>query len=324
MKILGTGHFLPEKILSNSDLEKMVDTNDEWIFSRTGIKQRHILEKGKGTSDMGYEASLKALKMANLNPQDIDLIIVGTSTPDMVFPSTAQLIQKKLGCRNSIPGFDFQIACSSFSYGIIIASQFISTGYAKKVLLVTADAMSRIIDYTDRNTCILFGDGASALVLGESSENHLLGYDFGGNGFEPSETLSVPLGGSLNPLTKENINNNSRYIQMEGREVYRLALKHMSETLLESCKKARIETSDLDFVIPHQANLRIMQGVAKKLGLSSNQVISTIQNHANTSGSSIGISLDISIHEGKIKRGDILGLTGFGAGLAWGSCIVKF
>lgn len=326
MKILGTGHYLPNQIVTNHDMEKILETSDEWIFKMTGIKERHVLEDGKGTAFLCQEAALKALESAQMKPEEIDMILIGTSTPDMLFPATAFLLQKSLGCRDTIPGFDYEVACSSYVYGLAIAYQFIQTGFCKNILVVAGDVMSRVLDYEDRKTSILFGDGASAVILGavDKEEDHFKSFDIGGNGYAPPDFLSIPGGGSLEPLTEKNIHDKRMTVKMNGTEVYRLAVNKMVQSLEKICQLAHVGTDAIDYIIPHQANVRIMQSVVKQLNADPDKLINTIAQHANTSGSTIGIALDLSIRNGTIKRGDLLGLTSFGAGLSWGSCLVKY
>jgi 3-oxoacyl-[acyl-carrier-protein] synthase-3 len=326
MRIIGTGSYLPPKTLTNEYFEKIVNTSNEWIVKMTGVKTRHILEQNLASAFMCKEAGFEAIKASGIDPKEIDMVLVGTSTPDMFFPATACAVQKELGCKDNIPAFDFEIACSSFVYGLTIAYQFIQTGFCKKILFTTGDVMSRFLDFEDRSTAILFGDGASAVVLEgvEKQEDHFLGFDIGCNGYTPSEFLAIPGGGSLNPVTADNVHQNLATIKMNGGEIYRLAVKKMAESLLVACEKAGVKSSDLDYIIPHQANIRIMDSVVKQLGADRSKLINTLEQHANTSGSTVGIALDISVKEGKIKKGDLLGLTAFGAGVSWGSCIVRY
>ncbi len=320
--IAGTGHYLPEKILTNADLEKMVDTTDEWIRKMTGMKIRHVAGEDQATSDLCVEAAKNALDMAGMGPEDIDLILVGTITPDMMFPATAPLVQDKLGCKN-IPAFDFSIACSGFVYGLQMAQQFVSTGAYNNVLLISADILTRITDYTDRDTCVLFGDAAAAAIISPSDENKMKGFDLGSDGSE-IEILYQPAGGSKMPATVESVENRMHYLKMTGPSVFKLAVSKMIAGLKNACKQAGCKPTDLDWIIPHQANIRIMETVTKFAKLNPEQLINTIEIHANTSASTVGCALDISIRDGKIKRGDLIGLTAFGAGLSWAGAVFEF
>lgn len=322
VQVKGTGHYLPKKVLDNKYFEKIVETNDEWIRTRTGMKNRHIAAENEATSDMCVEAAKKALDMAGLKPEDIDLILVGTVTPDMMFPATGCLVQHKLGCR-TIPSFDFEIGCSGFVYGLSIAKQFVATGTYNNVLLIAGDILTRVTDYQDRNTCVLFGDAASAVVLTPSDENKILGLHLGSDGSQAS-ILYQAAGGSLKPATEETLKNREHYIRMAGQEVFRIAVNRMIEGVEKACEEAGIKISDLNFIIPHQANIRIMEAVRKFAKLNPDQLIMTIEEHANTSASTVGIALDMYVRNGKIKRGDLIGLTAFGAGLSWGGAVIKF
>lgn len=322
VQILGTGHYLPEKILTNEYFEKLVDTSDEWIRTRTGMVKRHIVSDNEATSDLCVEAAKKALDMAGLTPKDIDLILVGTVTPDMPFPATACLVQHKLGC-DTIPAFDFEVACTGFIYGLSIGYQFIATGFYKNILVIAGDSLTRITDYQDRNTCVLFGDGAGAAVLGPSEKNKILGLHLGSDGGE-SGILFQPGGGSAMPATAQSVQERQHFIKMAGQEVFRIAVNRMIEGLKEACLKAELNPSDLDFIIPHQANIRIMQAVRKFAKLKEEQLIQTIQEHANTSASTIPIALDMNVRQGVIKKGHRVGLTAFGGGLTWGGAVIEF
>ncbi len=320
-QILGTGHYLPKKILTNEYFEKLVDTSDEWIRTRTGMVKRHIAGDNEAVSDLCVEAAKNALDMAGLTPQDIDLIVVGTVTPDMAFPATACLVQHKLGCK-TIPAFDFEVACSGFVYGLSIGYQFIATGFYNRVLVIAADTLSKITDYQDRNTCVLFGDGAGAAILGPSEKNKMLGFHLGADGGEAT-ILFQPGGGSAMPASEKSVKNREHFIKMAGQEVFRIAVNRMIEGLEQACQKAQMVPSDLDFIIPHQANIRIMQAVRKFAKLKEEQLIQTIQEHANTSASTIPIALDMSIRSGLIKKGHKIGVTAFGGGLTWGGAVVE-
>lgn len=321
--IAGTGVYLPEKVLTNADLEKMVDTSDEWIRSRTGIQERRILADGLGTSDMGVEAARGALAKAGISPEELDLIILSTVSPDQQVPSGCCILQDKLGAVNAA-AFDLNAGCTGFVYGIIVGSQFIQTGMYKKVLVVGADALSRIVDWTDRNTCVLFGDAAGAVVLTACEEGYgILSAEMGSDGSKAG-LLGNPIGGSVTPLTPENCQNPLRYLQMNGREVFKFAVKVMGESALSVVEKAGLSKNDIDCFVPHQANIRIIDSAAKRLGLSADKIFVNAQKYGNTSSASIPIALHEACEEGKIKKGDRVVLVGFGAGLTWAACAVRW
>lgn len=321
--ILATGHYVPEKIVTNDDLAKVVDTSDEWISTRTGIKQRRIAAAGESTSDMATKAALKALDKTGLDPSQIDLIIVSTVTPDMNFPSTACIVQKNIKA-SAAAAFDIEAACSGFIYGITIAKQFISTGFYNKILFICADTLSKITDWTDRNTCVLFGDGAGAVILGAVDEGYgivdtCIGAD--GNG---GELLSMPGGGSRMPLSVDVLNEKMNTIHMNGQDVFKFAVRIMAKASLEVLDKCGLSKEDIDFLIPHQANIRIIDAAAKRLNLPYEKVYVNLDRYGNMSSASIPVALDEALGEGKIKKGDIVLIVGFGAGLTWGSAIIKW
>jgi len=321
--IAGTGVYLPEKVLTNNDLEKLVDTSDEWIRTRTGIKERRILPVDMATSDMGVRAARNALDKAGISPEELDLVIVATVTPDMQVPSAACILQDKLGAKNAA-AFDLNAGCTGFAYGISVGSQFVKTGMYKNVLVIGADALSRIVDWTDRNTCVLFGDAAGAVVLTPCEEGYgILSTEMGSDGSKAG-LLSNPLGGAQTPLTPENCENPLRYLQMAGREVFKFAVKVMEESALSVVKKAGLEKNDIDCFIPHQANIRIIESAAKRLGLSADKIFINAQKYGNTSAASIPIALHEACEEGRIKKGNRIVLVGFGAGLTWGACAVRW
>lgn len=321
--IVGTGSFLPERVLTNHDLEKIVDTSDEWISTRTGIKERRILEPGKASSDMAIEASKKALEDAKLNPEDIDLVIVATMTSDMITPSTACIVQDKLGCKNAA-AFDISAACSGFIYGLSIAYGLIKSGVYKNVLLVATEAMSRILDWEDRGTCILFGDGAGATVIGEVPQGKgILEIELGSDG-SGTEFLLIPSGGSRCPSTNETIENREQYLKMEGGEVFKFAVRKIDETCKNIMQKAGLDSDDIDLFIPHQANTRIIDSAVKKLKIPKEKTFINLNKYGNMSAASIPVALDEALKEGKIKDGDNILLVGFGGGLTWGSTILKW
>ncbi len=315
-KILATGSYLPEKVLTNQDLEKIVETNDQWITERTGIKERHIVKDGELTSELAYKAAINALDMAKIDPSEIDLILVATATPDSVFPSTACILQHKLGIKNSA-AYDLQAACSGFIYALTTADCFIRSGMANKVLVVGVDSLSRIVDYTDRGTCILFGDGAGAVILEASHEPGILGCDIRADGsYGPILTSTGHL---YNGQIK-----GSPYIHMDGQAVFKFAVKALAGIAKDLLKKVNLTVSDIDWMIPHQANLRIIEATTKMLGGNIDKVIVTVDKHGNTSAASIPLALDVAVRDGRIKRNDTLLLEGVGAGFTWGAAIIKY
>ena len=321
--IIGIGSFVPEKILTNKDLEKIVDTNDEWISERTGIKVRHIVAEGENTSDIAAKAAERALKDAGLTADDIDLIVVATATPDMLFPATACLVQNKLKAGKAA-AYDLAAGCSGFMYAIVTASQFIKTGLYKHVLVIGAESLSRILDWTDRNTCVLFGDGAGAVVLGEVPEGYgILGSNLGADG-SGGDLLCLPAGGTSRPATEETVRERLHFVHMAGNEVFKFAVKVMGEAALNALEHAKIDTSEVDWLIPHQANIRIIQSAAKRLKMPMEKVIVNVDRYGNTSSASIPIALEEAIHDGRIKSGQVITMVGFGAGLTWASAVMRW
>jgi 3-oxoacyl-[acyl-carrier-protein] synthase-3 len=314
-QIISSGSYLPQKILTNFDLEKTIDTTNEWIIERTGINQRHIADAGELTSDIGYFAAKNALEKSGLKPEDIDLIVLATTTPDLTFPSTATTIQAKLGAKNAF-AFDVQAVCSGFVYALNIADNFIKVGQVKNVLVIGADILSRIVDWQDRNTCVLFGDGAGAVVL-QAVENQNNSGIIAANLYSDGSLNSI-----LNTSGGVSSSKNSGFIQMQGKEVFKHAVDKMAKSVVDVLAKVGLETSDIDWLIPHQANLRILTGVAKKLNLAEEKVVVTVANHANTSAASIPLALD-SIF-GQIKKGDIVVFEALGGGLTWGAVVVRW
>jgi len=318
-RIAGTGGYLPERVVTNKDLEEMVDTTDEWIRERSGIKRRHIAAEGEKTSDMAINAAQRAIDAAEIDVADIDLIIVATTTPDKVFPSTAYIVQRRLGLKK-IPAFDVHAACSGFIYALDIANRFIATGGATNALVIGSETYSRILDWTDRSTCVLFGDGAGAVVLRASNEAGIIATHIHSDG-EFEELLHVPAGISSG---YETVRQEAAYIQMKGNEVFRKAVSTLGtiarETLADNC----VSQDDLAWLVPHQANLRIITAAAKKLGLPMERVIVTVDEHANTSSASIPLALDVAVRDGRIKRGELLLFEAFGAGFTWGSALVRY
>lgn len=321
--IIGTGSALPEKILTNFDLEKTIDTSDEWIRTRTGISERRIADDNTAASDLAYEASLKAMADANVTADEIDLIIVATVTPDMVFPSTACILQDRLGADNAA-AFDLEAACSGFLYGITTGQQFIATGMYKKVLVIGVETLSKITDPKDRGTAVIFGDGAGAAVLSEVEEGYgILSSELGAKG-EGGKYLSLPAGGSRFPATAETVANREHYIQMGGGEVFKFAVRIMGQSAVRVIEKAGLELTDVDYLVPHQANIRIIEAAAKRIKLPMEKVKVNLDKYGNMSAASIPVALDEALKEGKIKRGDNIVLVGFGGGLTWGSTLIKW
>lgn len=323
--IAGIGHYTPDKILTNHDLEQMVDTNDEWITTRTGIKERRIAADEQASSDLGIEAARRAMAMANTAPEDVDLIIVATITPDYVFPATACIIQNALGCVNA-GVFDLEAACSGFIYGLSIARQFIAVGEYKTVLVVAAEVLSRITDWQDRNTCILFGDAAGAAVVKaapDDSVSELLGFSLGGSGAY-ADLLKLPAGGSRMPATVDTVGNRMHYMKMEGNKVLPVAVKNMGKAVQELLQKLSIMPDDVKLFIPHQANIRIIKGVAKQLDISEDRVMVNIDKYGNTSAATVPIALSEAAAAGRIERGDLVTLVAFGGGFTWAAGVLKW
>ncbi|WP_411346067.1 beta-ketoacyl-ACP synthase III [Paenibacillus sp. WLX1005] len=319
--IIGTGKYVPEKILSNADLEKMVDTNDEWIVSRTGIRERHIAAPDQATSDLAYEAAIKAIETAGLTAADLDLIVVATITPDMSFPSTACILQDKLGAKKAA-AFDLSAACSGFVYALGAATSMLQMGMYKNALVIGADTLSRITDYTDRNTCVLFGDGAGAVVIGEVGEGRgFKAFDLGAEG-AGGELLKLPAGGSRTPASADTLEAKQHFIQMSGREVFKFAVKVMNKATEDVLNKAGISKDDIDLFIPHQANVRIINSAMERLNLTEDRVMINVQKYANTSAASIPLALVEAVEEGRIQEGDKVVMVGFGGGLTWGASVI--
>ena len=313
-RITGTGSYLPAKIMTNADLERMVDTTDEWIFARTGIRERHIVADDEFTSDLALRASRQAIKAAGIKASEIDLIIVATTTPDRIFPSTACLMQDKLGI-SSCPAFDIQAVCSGFVYAVATADNFIKSGTAKCALVVGAEAMSRITDWTDRSNCILWGDGAGAVIMEASDEPGILSTHLHADG-SYAHLLHVPAGGS--------IGNGKPTIVMEGNPVFKIAVNTMDAIVDETLAANGLKKSDIDWLVPHQANIRILKSTARKLGMSMERVVATIDKHGNTSAASIPLALDTAVRDGRIKRGETILMEAFGGGFTWGSVLLKY
>lgn len=321
--ILGTGSFLPEKKLTNQDLEKIVDTNDEWITTRTGIRERRVTTLTESSSDLAYHACLTALEHSGILAEELDLIVVATTTPDMLFPSTACILQDRLGA-NKAAAFDVSAACAGFSYGVTTGAQFIKTGLYKYVLVVGVDVLSKSLDWEDRNTCVLFGDGAGAVVLGPVEEGYgFLSFELGSDG-SGGDLLKIPGGGSRIPASKESLENREHFIKMNGREVFKFAVRIMEQVSESVLAKAGLSKEDVSWLIPHQANLRIIEAARKRLMLKEEQVIVNLDKYGNMSSASIPVALDEAFRENKFKKGDILVLVGFGGGLTWGGSVVRW
>lgn len=320
--ILGIGSYLPEKVLTNSDLEKIVDTSDEWITTRTGIRERRIAGDNVATSDLAVESAKRALEDAGLKPDDIPLVIVATITGDYQFPSTACIVQHKLRIKNAV-AFDISAACSGFIYAIEIARQFILSGKYNKALVIGAEKMSSVIDWTDRNICVLLGDGAGSCVLGEVEDDRgIIGTDMAVDG-QYAKLIYVPAGGSAMPATMESVQKRLHSMKMEGREVYKHAVLIMYRTCLDILRKYNLRIEDIDWVIPHQANIRIIEAIAERLGIPMSKVYTNVDRYGNMSAASIPVALDEAIKDGYVKKGQRILLVAFGAGLTWGSCILK-
>lgn len=324
-KILATGSYMPEKVLTNAELEKMVQTSDEWITTRTGIKERRIADEKTATSDLAVKAAKAALAEAKLDPLDIDVILVATITPDMFFPSTACFVQKELKADNAA-AFDISAACSGFIYGLAIAKSFIESGLYKNVLLIGAETLSKITDWEDRNTCVLLGDGAGAMVLTRSTkeDSHgILSVYLGADG-NYDKLLYMPGGGSRNPATEQTLHDKQHYLKMEGREVFKIAVPKMADAAKKALEIAGKTIEDIALIIPHQANIRIIEAVAKRLDAGIDKVFINLHKYGNTSSATTIVALDEAIKEKRIKRGDLIELVAFGGGFTWGAAVIQF
>jgi 3-oxoacyl-[acyl-carrier-protein] synthase-3 len=318
-KITGTGSYLPERILTNTELETMVDTSDEWIRSRTGIEKRHIAAENETTCDLAEKAALNAIEASGKKATDIDLIIVATTTPDVIFPSTACLLQQRLdihGC----PAFDIQAVCTGFIYAISIADQFIRNNNAKCVLVVGAETLSRIVDWQDRDTCVLFGDGAGAVILEASEKAGILSTHIHADG-KYQHLLNVPAGISSN---HDQLKTNNAYIKMQGNEVFKVAVNTLGRIVDETLAANSMQKKDIDWLVPHQANTRIISATAKKLDMSMDHVVLTVDQHGNTSAASVPLALDTAVRDGRIKENEIILLEAFGGGFTWGSALLRY
>lgn len=321
--IIGLGSYLPEKVLTNKDLEKMLDTSDEWIVERSGIRERRIAAEHEATSDLATKAALRALANADIKAEELDLIIVATASADMSFPSTACLVQTNIKAVN-VAAFDLAAGCSGFVYGMSIGSQTIKSGLYKKVLVIGAETLSKILDWTDRTTCVLFGDGAGAAILGEVPVGYgIQGIHLGADG-SGGDLLKLPAGGSRMPASSQTVSDRMHYVHMSGNDVFKFAVKIMGEAAVKALEAAGLTAADVDFVVPHQANIRIIQAAAKRLKIPMEKVMVNIDKYSNTSAASIPIALEEAIRTKRINNGDIVVLVGFGAGLTWASGVIKW
>lgn len=321
--IKGIGYYVPENVFTNFDFEKIIDTSDEWIRTRTGIIERRFASKDQATSDLAYEAALKAIENSKINKTDIDLIILATVTPDYFAQGAACLVQHKLGLK-TIPSFDLNAACTGFIYGLVVAYSLVKSGLYKNVLVIGAETLSRIIDMQNRNTCVLFGDGAAAAIVGEVEEGYgFLGLSIGAEG-EDDMILKVPAGGSKKPNTEETIKNRENFVVMKGQDVFKFAVSVLPKVTLDALKKAKLNVNDLAMVFPHQANLRIIEAAAKRMKYPLEKFYINLSRYGNTSSASVGIALGEALEKGLVKKGDNIALTGFGGGLTYGSIILKW
>ena len=319
-RIAGTGSYLPQRVLTNEELSRRVDTSDEWIAARTGIRQRHIAAEGETTGDLGYHAAVRALESAGVDARELDLIVLGTTTPDLVFPSTACLIQHRLGAAGC-PAFDVNAACSGFVYALTVADKFIRSGAAKTALVIGSETLTRMVDWDDRTTCVLFGDGAGAVVLRADDETGILSTHMHADGGK-KELLWNPVGVSVG--FKENEKNAGVRINMAGSDVFKHAVKALDAVVEETLEANGLDRHDIDWLIPHQANLRIIEATAKRLDMPMDRVVVTVDKHGNTSSGSVPLALDTGIRSGKIQRGQLLLLEAFGGGFTWGSALLRY
>jgi len=323
VSITGVGSYVPAKVLTNHDLEKIVETSDEWITSRTGIKERRIAAKDEFTSDLATKAAQRAMKMAGITPEQLDLIIVATITSDMPFPSTACFVQQKLGARRAA-AFDLEAACSGFIYGIEIGQQFIMSRTYDTVLVIGAEKLSTVVDWQDRNTCVLFGDGAGAVVMQNRPHSHgLLTAVMGADG-NKANLLHMPAGGSRCPASKESVDGRLHYLRMDGKETFKNAVQAMLTAAQEALRRCELKISQIKCVIPHQANRRIIDAVGERLGATTDQLFVNLDRYGNTSAASVGIALDEAVSSGRVSRGDLILLVVFGAGLTWGAAVIEW
>jgi 3-oxoacyl-[acyl-carrier-protein] synthase-3 len=318
-KIAGTGRYLPDRVMTNADLEKMVDTSDEWIRTRTGVERRHIAAEAQSTSDLCIEAARIAMEDAGVTPQDIDLIVVGTTSPDLIFPNIATLVQQRLGI-HGCAAFSIEAACTGFIYALSVCDKFVRVGESKCALVIGAEILSKLVDWTDRTTCVLFGDGAGAVVVKPAAEPGILSCHLGADG-QYKELLYYPYGASKE-LGKAG-RGDARII-MSGNEVFKVAVKTLNSVAEEAMKANGVEIGDVDWFIPHQANLRIIQATAKRLGLPMEKVVLTVQDHGNTSAASVPMALDVAVRDGRVQRGQLVLMEAFGGGFTWGSVLMRY
>ena len=319
-RIAGTGSYLPEKVLTNDDLAKFVDTSDEWIASRTGIRERHVAAEGETTGDLAYHAAIRAMEAAGVTASELDLIVLGTTTPDLIFPSTACLLQARLGA-NGCPAFDVNAACSGFVYALSVADKFIRSGTVRTALVVGAETLTRMLDWNDRSTCVLFGDGAGAVVLKADDDTGILSTHLHADGAK-KELLWNPVGVSVG--FKPGEHNAGVKVLMTGNEVFKHAVKALDAVVEETLEANGLDRHDIDWLIPHQANLRIIEATAKRLDLPMDRVIVTVDRHGNTSSGSVPLALDEAVRSGKVQRGQLLLLEAFGGGFTWGSALLRY
>ena len=317
-RIVGTGRYLPERVMTNADLEKIVDTTDEWIKTRTGVERRHLIAPDQTTSDMCVEAAKKAIEAAGVDVSEIDLVITGTTTPDLIFPNVSTLIQHRLGIP-ACPAFSLEAACTGFIYALTVADKFIKAGDAKCALVMGAECITKLVDWTDRNTCVLFGDGAGAAIVRPSDEPGIISTALGADG-QYKELLYYPVGQSSDLAKAGTAEAN---IIMQGNEVFKVAVKTLGAIAQEALDKAGVTKEELDWLVPHQANIRIIQAMAKRLGMPKEKVIITVQDHGNTSAASVPMALDVGIRDGRIKKGQLVLMEAFGGGFTWGSVLMR-
>lgn len=323
-KVIGTGHYVPENVVTNKDLEKIVDTTDQWIVERTGIKERRVVSNNELNSDMAAKAALNALKKASRNPKDIEILIVGTSTPDYTLPAMAPIVQHKLGC-DLIPAFDLNSVCSSFAYAFLIGAGFLTSGYYKNCMIIGSDVYSRILNWEDRTTCCIFGDGAGAVFIEKDlNAKGILSYNYGAKG-EDADLIRIPVGGTKHPIAKaNNYSKKDFYFQMAGTDVYEFTITTIPNVVTDLLEKSNLKPTEIDWVVLHQANRRIIESVAKKTEIPLDKFIINIDRFGNTSSASIPIALDEGVEHGKIKRKDKVMFIGFGGGLSWGGVIIEW
>jgi 3-oxoacyl-[acyl-carrier-protein] synthase-3 len=318
-RIAGTGRYLPAKVVTNHDLEKLVDTSDEWIKARTGISRRHVVSDGETTCDLAEAAAREAMAAAGVQASDLDLIVIGTTTPDQVFPNVGCLLQERLG-HFGFPAFSIEAACAGFVYSLGVADQFVRTGAARCALVIGAESITRLIDWTDRTTCVLFGDGAGAVILTPSVEPGILSTHLHADGRYHS-LLGVPSGVSKG---FDGLKAGNDFVRMKGPEVFRVAVTKLGQAVMDTLAANGLQKSDLDWLVPHQANIRIIEAIARKLDMPMDQVVTTVAEHGNTSSASVPMALDVAVRDGRIKRGDTLLLEAFGGGFTWGSALVRY